>query len=264
MIRAGKRGMSDPCCRLSAMSALDAYREAARERDIPEPIIDRVLRLARPRIELRPMGDSDAPVVGQYGGHPLLPPEVEWSGYPDFIASVDCAAVPVGELDIPLPEDGHLLFFADKRLPDWSPDASGRVVYVPAGTATAERIPSAEDIRYTCEPFPLRGQLDWHMPDANCTVIVENDENSDLFDEYDLDLDKTIAGELTLGGYSCPMQDDLCSWPDSDDEAWILLAQADYSFAGDPHECAAYWLIRRRDLAERNFDNVRIYEQSWM
>jgi hypothetical protein len=85
------------------------------------------------------MGDSDAPVAGQYGGYPHLPPDVEWSGSEDFIASVDCAAIPVGELDIPLPEDGHLLFFADRR----------------------------------SLPFPLRGQLDWHMPDANCNIIVD-------------------------------------------------------------------------------------------
>ncbi|MFD2683854.1 DUF1963 domain-containing protein [Streptomyces phyllanthi] len=246
------------------MSSLKAYREAAREQDIPEHIIDRALRLARPRIELRPKGDSGAPVAGHYGGHPRLPPDVEWSGYPDLIASVDCAAVPVGELDIPLPQDGHLLFFADRRLPDWAPATAGRVVYVPAGTVTAERIPSGEHRRYTCEAFPLRGRLDWRMPGGDCNVIVEDEANSDLYEEHGLDLDRTVAGELTLGGYPCPTQSDPCSWPDEGDEAWILLAQADYEFLDDPHTCAAYWLIRRGDLAARNFDDVRTCEQSWM
>jgi hypothetical protein len=41
---------------------------------------------------------------------PSLPPDVEWSGFPDPSARLT-AAVPVGKLDIPLPEDGILLFF---------------------------------------------------------------------------------------------------------------------------------------------------------
>jgi hypothetical protein len=245
------------------MNALDAYREAARGVGIPEQAIDQALRLARPRIELRPVSGGGAPVVGQYGGHPQLPMDVEWSGYPDFIASVDCAAVPVGKLDIPLPPDGHLLFFADKREPNWSPDTDGRVVYVPAGAVTAERIAVAADMPYTCEPFSLRGELDWYMPEVHDNAIedlVADSEYGPLFE----DVSVATNCELALGGYAYAIQDDPSDWPDDDDEAFILLARAGYSFVDAPGRCVAFWLIRRRDLAERKFDNVNLIVQDYM
>jgi hypothetical protein len=253
--------MSGLCGTLSAMTALDDYREAARERGIPEHIVDWAMRLARPRLELRPMDDSDAPVVGQYGGLPSLPPDVEWSGFPDFIGSVDCAAVPVGKLDIPLPKDGTLLFFATRREPPFVFPTGGRVVYVPAGTATAERIASEEDIGYTREPFPLRGRLNWNMPDLNSAVIIENDELGGVFEEHGLgDLNYSTPGELTLGGYACTVQDDPClaGALGDDDERWVMMAQARYQLVDIPTMvCHAFWMIRHQDLTDRNFERVK-------
>jgi hypothetical protein len=245
------------------MNALDTYREAAREQGIPEHAIDQALRFARPRIEFRPVNDGSAPVVGQYGGHPQLPADIDWSGYPDFIASVDCAAVPTGKLDIPLPQDGHLLFFADKREPNWSPDTDGRVVYVPAGTVTAERIAVEADLPYTSQPFPLRGELDWYMPEVHDTAIEDlaaDNEYGPLFEAV------SVAShcELALGGYSYAIQDDPSDWPDDDDEAFIMLASASYPFADVAGRCVAFWLISRQDLAERNFDNVNLIVQDYM
>ncbi|MEU9270846.1 DUF1963 domain-containing protein [Streptomyces sp. NPDC048251] len=247
------------------MNALDEYRVAARKRDVPEHLLDRALRLARPRLELRSMDDSDAPVVGQYGGHPQLPPDVEWSGFPAFIASVDCAAVPVGDLDIPLPGDGHLLFFANNSEPSYvpGPTKEGRVVYVPAGTATTERVPSEEDASYTFESYPLRGRLDRFMPDTNNDTADQ--ETVRLIHPYLQDyLDETMNGELTLGGYSSVIHHDPAPWPVTDDEAFILLAHADYEFVDTPLNCAASWLIHPRDLAEGNFENVQLDIQAYM
>jgi hypothetical protein len=244
------------------MTALDDYREAARERGIPEHIVEWAIRLGRPRLELRPTDEADDPVVGQYGGFPSLPPAVEWSGFPDFIGSVDCAAVPVGKLDIPLPEDGTLLFFASRREPSFVPLTGGRVVYVPAGSATAERVPAEGDIGYTREPIPLRGRLDWNMPDLNSAVVIENDELDSVFEEHGLgDLDHSTPGELTLGGYACAVQDDPClagSLGD-DDERWVLMAQARYQLVDIPTMvCHAFWMIRHQDLTDRNFEHVKL------
>jgi hypothetical protein len=244
------------------MNALDTYRTEAREQGIPEHAIDEALRLARPRLELRPRGDSNAPVAGQWGGHPQLPPDVEWSGYPDFVASVDCAGAPVGMLDIPLPPDGHLLFFADRREPNWSPETDGRVVYVPAGTVTAERIPDETDMGYTWEPYPLRGELERHMPEPHDNAfedLVAGDGYGNLFEGISVD-----AGcDFVLGGYSYAIQDDPSDWPDQADEAYVMLARAAYSFVDVAGRCAAFWLIRRRDLAERNFADVILIVQDY-
>ncbi|MEU9313029.1 DUF1963 domain-containing protein [Streptomyces sp. NPDC048256] len=247
------------------MNALDEYRVAARERNVPEHLLDRALRLARPRLELRSTDDSDAPVVGRYGGHPQLPPDVEWSGFPAFIASVDCAAIPVGDLDIPLPEDGQLLFFANNSEPSYvpGPTKEGRVVYVPAGTATTERVPSEEDASYTFESYPLRGRLDRFMPDTNNDTADQ--ETVRLIHPYLQDyLDETMNGELTLGGYSSVIHHDPAPWPVTDDEAFILLAHADYEFVDTPLSCTASWLIHPRDLAEGDFENVQLDIQAYM
>ncbi len=250
----------------AAMPVLDrreAYRDLAREQGTPEHVIDRVLRLARPRIELRPAGHSEGPVVGRYGGRPPLP-----AGFvrpvPDFIASVDCAALPAGVLDIPLPEDGHLLFFASRSQYEGNDeDRSGRVVYVPAGTA-----PPEDDDHDASESFPLHGHVDWNMPGDSSFDAVEADEECEsLFEQYDLDdLDESDAGELTLGGYACPELDDPClrRWPDDDDEAWLMLAQACITLTDartDP-QALGIWMIRRQDLAEKNFESVK-YVMDW-
>ncbi|WAU82220.1 DUF1963 domain-containing protein [Streptomyces sp. Qhu-G9] len=247
------------------MNALDEYRAAARKRDVPEHLLDRALRLARPRLELRSMDDADDPVVGQYGGRPQLPPDVEWSGFPAFIASVDCAAVPVGDLDIQLPQDGQLLFFANNSEPSDDPGPEeGRVLYVPAGTATTERAPSEENASYTYEQYPLRGRLDWFVPDTDNTVADQDTVR--LIDPYLLDyMDETMNGELTLGGYANPIQYDPAPWPATGDDALILLARADYHFVDTPSfSCATSWLIHPRDLAGRNFENVRLDFQAYM
>lgn len=211
------------------------------------------------------MDNSNAPVAGQYGGHPQLPPDVEWSGFPAFIASVNCAALPLGQLDIPLPEDGHLLFFANNGEPNYvpGPRKEGRVVHVPAGTATAERIPSEEERPYVFEPHPLRSRRDWSVP-APINLTVDH-EIARLIDPYLADyVDETMYGELTLGGYSSVIHHDPAPWPATDQESLILLARADYELVNNPLTCAASWLIHPRDLAEKNFENVQIDFQVYM
>ncbi|PRY37319.1 DUF1963 domain-containing protein [Umezawaea tangerina] len=256
------------------MSALDEFREAARKQDVPEHVVDRAVALARPSLELFVLsgtngfnGSAGAPgaPVGQYLGNPYLPDDVEWSGYPDFVASVDLSAVPVGELDIPLPEDGHLLFFADRRTPDWEPDVHCWVVYVPAGTPTSERVPTPEHLKYTRGARPLVARLDRHVPDFNNTIAL-GAEVSGLFDEHLLSVDgcPATANELIIGGYTHPIHEDPCEWPDTRADAEVLLAQSFFPYLDDPGRCGAYWLITHKDLAERNFANARLREQHYL
>jgi hypothetical protein len=77
---------------------LQVWREQARGLGLPGPAVDQWLGLARPALALHEATDdpaaADAPIVGYRGGRPSLPPDIDWSGAPDFTASVDCAALP--------------------------------------------------------------------------------------------------------------------------------------------------------------------------
>ena len=79
------------------------------------------ISLLRPGMRLAHHGGGATPVAARLGGDPLLLPYMAWPSRPGkgpltFIASVDCAAVTeAGTLDIPLPEDGALLFFLTRR-----------------------------------------------------------------------------------------------------------------------------------------------------
>ncbi len=114
--------------------------------------------LLRPGFHLRERADGE-PVVGYLGGSPLLPDDVEWPtwerhGPLAFIGAIDCGELPVKELDIPLPEDGALLFFYfDGQIDDsdvedddeWTTPVvpgtgNSRVLYVPADAQMAERV----------------------------------------------------------------------------------------------------------------------------
>jgi uncharacterized protein YwqG len=114
--------------------------------------------LLRPAFHLREYVAGE-PVVGYLGGSPLLPEELEWPtwdghGPLTFIGAIDCGALPAKDLDIPLPEDGALLFFyfdgqiddSAEELEDWTPATDtekatlgARVLYVPADAEMAER-----------------------------------------------------------------------------------------------------------------------------
>lgn len=74
-------------------------------------------------------------------------------------------------------------------------------------------------------------------------------------------MDRDIHCELALGGYSFPIQDDPCDRSADADEQLILLARAECELVYEPFQCVAYWLIRRRDLIKRNFDNVAFHMQ---
>jgi Domain of unknown function (DUF1963) len=110
--------------------------------------------LLRPGFHLRGLApdESAASVAAYLGGSPLLPEDFEWPtwdghGPLSFVGAVDCSQVPVGELDIPLPVSGQLLFFYFDGLGDSSvvyTDPSSvvhgtRVVYLPADASVTER-----------------------------------------------------------------------------------------------------------------------------
>lgn len=137
----------------SAANAADLI-EAARE-TLPPAVADSWIGLLRPAVRFRRAEAGDV-VVGQLGGSPALPRELDWprsaAGRPlGFVAGVDLGRVPVGSLDIPLPADGMLLLFY--RDPSEDPHErflisdpvpvgqppTAHIVFVPAGTETTMR-----------------------------------------------------------------------------------------------------------------------------
>jgi hypothetical protein len=137
------------------------------------------------------------------------------------------------------------------------------VVYVPAGTPTAERRPAEEHAAFVGEPFPLHGHADWNMPVPGHDVIESDEEHRELWDEYEDGLwsDDSSAGELTLGGHACPAFDDPClpPYPGGDAQPWRLLAQACVSpKVREPIQNTIFWLIHPRDLAEGRFDRAKV------
>ena len=121
---------------------LDQVRREALERHIPAADVDQWMALARPSALLAE--DGDGPVVGRFGGPVRLPADAEDPTYP-LLATINCAALPEGVPDLPLPADGLLLLF------DWPEESGmGNVVYVPADAAVTER-----DDRPASFPFDI-------------------------------------------------------------------------------------------------------------
>lgn len=154
---------------------------------LPADLAERWISLCRPaaRLVATPEPGAEDVVVGRLGGLPELPEGMAWPVWEEhgplsFIASVDCAALPKGALDIALPADGTLSFFYfDGQIDDgdslvWPGEpetwAGARVVHVPAGVAVAERAwPVVDDEDVEFEPYPavpLTARVKWTAPDS--------------------------------------------------------------------------------------------------
>ena len=255
---------------------LQVWREQAREHGIPEPDIDQWLGLARPLLWLHKVQDdpaaANAPVVGYRGGHPSLPLDVEWPGGPDFVASVDCAALPSDLRGFPLPEDGHLLFFHNTEYmgPECdSPDDDGRVLYIPAGTATAERvINTGRHLKVEPERIPLQCSPCWDPPHDCCGPIPDGfgQLTQHLEDPRPAYLRNGADDAMLLGGYCTTWTVDRCElaeYTDPEHKKWRRLAfmPRDLIMNEEALPFLVHWIIREDDLAGKRFDRVKTYAE---
>ncbi|MCK7622846.1 YwqG family protein [Streptomyces sp. RS10V-4] len=246
-------------------AARDArFRAEAAARGIPAAEVAAHLRAARPALYLAE--DGPGPVAALTGGHPPLPADAP-APETAFVAAVDCAALPPGATDLPLPADGRLLFFADPD-PGHGYVAADAVRYVPAGTPTAER-PADPDRG----PDPYRrARLDfcfhqWSWPCPEEDDDEESQRAAELAAAWSHVVGWRPRWRLQLGGHPV-----LFNWDPveaagddvplsaADGDAWTLLA----TWRGDD-DCDAlesglfHWVIRRTDLAARRFDRVYVY-----
>ncbi|MFD0775751.1 DUF1963 domain-containing protein [Streptomonospora algeriensis] len=240
-------------------------RAEALKSGVPSGEVERWLHLLRPCAALDPRNDGG--LVGRYGGLPILPvsaPRPELWKY--FVASVDCAAVPGGVTDLPLPSDGRLLFFAIPDLTIHGCYLPSEVVYVPAGTAVAELSADDEDgdgqwplprmdLRLGSE-FSLPQEMEVEDPDHD---LPAGFPHSKLLYELwcDIDVDEAAGGMFQLGGYAASWNNDPVELEPAEED-WVLLAQ--WYALDDVEELdlgIVHWVIRRTDLAERRFDRVK-------
>ncbi|MFJ9559364.1 DUF1963 domain-containing protein [Streptomyces fuscichromogenes] len=264
-------------------------------RGIPARDVERWLATARPFLLLTRHGDGEGPVVGRFGGPLLLPAGTPTPFHP-LVASVDLAALPADATDLPLPSDGRLLLFAfveDEG--DFTPTGSGSVVYVPAGTAVAERDSRAwawsdeDEYQEMVERYPQgplratpRVSPPYHwlaeLPQPPRWETLPGHPLARELVEVWKDTHGHIAtwGSLQIGGHateevteSDPVagavsgarraveagRRDAADTDSGDVSDWVLLA--DWHTDIDGWEGATvHWAIQREDLAMRRFDRA--------
>jgi len=280
----------------------DAELAAIARAHLPAADAEAWISLLRPAIQLAHHDGSAQPVAARLGGSPHLPAAAEWPIWSDhgpltFIAQVDCAAVTAGgALDIPFPADGTLLFFYfDGQIDggdalvfytDGASQAGATVLYIPAGTPTAERA-APEGI----EPYPV---VDLQAVQSATEPGWEHRLSLEAFTEGASAIEEMIAHPVAqqpftdqvaqatflngnhhqIGGWASPVQGPIeyeiataaLGGGEQDGQAvakeepaWWLLAQFDSDGTanmtwGDVG--TLYWMIRTEDLAALRFDKA--------
>lgn len=268
------------------------FREEAAAQGIPADDVERWLAMARPCTTLTPAGDEAGPVAGRFGGPLLLPADIPDPAHP-FVASVDLSALPADATDLPLPPDGHLLFFALPEPGDGRP--VGSVVHVPAGAAVTRRDTRSWNARDNDEYHelfasypqgPLRASVDVSLPyhqfvvppgEREAVYLPGHPHCPELVEIWENTQDGIApAGPLQIGGYADeeavefdPVDIAASTAADAVEAGrwdgpvpagaadWVLLADW---YAGrhvrNREGSTVHWVIQREDLAARRFERV--------
>lgn len=206
-------------------------------RHLPPEVAERWIGLIRPGVRLRTCRRGQQQ-VGQLGGLPCLPDDVDWPQWPgegslNFVASIDCGRLPADGFDIPLPDSGTLLFFYfdpdsgyfDPKFPPrtvgvWDPQslaAGSSIIYVPADTPVIERVTPSDIDPYDLVPLtatPTRTGIDWSHPAFEAACRGLSDADRAFLDDYgNRDEFVNATHMLTpspkhqVGGHAEPVQD---------------------------------------------------------
>jgi hypothetical protein len=262
------------------LAKLDRYRAELLRQDVPSEIGEQWTGAALPCATLTLEGDG--PVVGRYGGHPLLPVDAPDPPCP-LVATLNCAALPEEVTGLPLPPDGRLLLFAFPD-PDYAYDWT--VMYVPEGAAVEERtnIPPEylEDPhnRKTVAAYPkgdLRLSRDVSLPFYGSQVKATDQGWRDEkvgWNSYGNEIQRTLmevrghyppGGVVQVGGHAMqevmdvnPVHQAALQADETGDLGdWLLLADWVPDIEGS-EGFYAHWAIRRQDLVARRFDRVAV------
>ncbi|MFI1310404.1 DUF1963 domain-containing protein [Streptomyces albidoflavus] len=208
-----------------------------------------------------PQEGGDRP-AGTMGGLPRLPKGMAWPGEGlPLVATVDCAALPEGSVDLALPHDGHLLLFSD-----FDDFVDAVLVHVPAGTETVELEPAytsgdgtAWDITVH-EPRPLRAlrveSFDHAQgPEALQEFVAAGEANEEAVTAFGEEIDEILGSFppalLRLGGTSRYFQ----NTPEEDGLTHVVTA------FGDPlgNPCHLALAGTPQDIAAGRYENLTYY-----
>ncbi|MFH9674358.1 DUF1963 domain-containing protein [Streptomyces sp. NPDC017405] len=260
---------------------LSRFRVEAASRGLPPAEVEEWIRVTLPAVYMAEGGDG--PLVARVGGDPMLPHGVPKPSDP-FVASVDLAALPPGATTLPLPADGHLLFFSGTDVHGAEGQAPDAVLYVPAGTPTTPS-PLGHSWREPYRPRELRTA--WCQSSAKMPESFAIDRWGDFPEEEQFELADELGDTwarvggyrpswaLQIGGHPVSPQNDPVHYA-RDGEAgrsgqggaghgegaddWALLAT--WRCGDDVTELdsgVAHWVIRHGDLGNRRFDRVHRY-----
>jgi hypothetical protein len=264
-----------------SVDVLNRFRAEAASCGLPAAEVEEWIRVTLPAVYLAEGGDG--PLVARIGGDPMLPYGVPKPSDP-FVASVDLAALPPGATGLPLPRDGHLLFFAGPDVDGIGGQVPDAVLYVPAGTPTTPT-PLVDSRREPYRSRELRTvwrQSSPQMPESFALDTwggLPDEEQFELADELG-DAWARVGGYrppwvLQIGGHPVSPQNDPVHHardPEGDggreeggaaenglagDGDWALLAT--WRCGDDVTELdsgVAHWVIRHRDLAALRLDRV--------
>ncbi|MEV3952421.1 DUF1963 domain-containing protein [Streptomyces halstedii] len=246
------------------------FRIEAASRELPTEEVEEWLKTVKPAVFWTYEGDG--PVAARLGGDALLPEEAPTPTAP-LVATIDCSLLP-SDTGLPLPADGHLLFFAKPNI-SFGGSKDGIVRYIPAGTRTTAR---SADSWYGAYPsHDLR--MAWSgssTPNPDTYALAKW---GDDLDEEEDDRVTQLAAEIThawtsvgghwpmwtfaLGGNTTVLNYDPLKSAREDEpedaEDWLLLAT--WRCAEEVKELdhgVMSWLIRRKDLATLRFDRAHI------
>jgi Domain of unknown function (DUF1963) len=198
---------------MSGMDHHGQFRRAALELGIPEDEISRFGQHLR--LSIRLSACSSGTPVGQFGGLPRLPLDMDWPSAGNsplpFIFSVDCGALPRVD-GFNLPAEGTLLFFLDHERDHLDEDVQerkyARIVYVQDGTPTA--VKESPDPKRVREQYDVSATLLAELPPWFGTDEDEDEDEDDL-SPFQQQLTRDLERDVPHLDELCDLADGL--WP---------------------------------------------------
>jgi len=215
----------------------------------------------------RPEGatnEDDIPVgASKIGGRPDLPAGFSWPGTQSFVLQLDLSKLPPEVIDLDLPREGLLLFFADAQEP-----TNGTLAWIEPFHTRLQRTEPPEGATLFLPRRMTRDitlTLDLNRPEVPATDLREDDVYTALAlpdaaeciqlggDAQTLNDDKTLHCE-----------DEAADPPDGipeEDLQWRLVLRV-----GAIEECEMNWgdslfvFMRAGDLKARRFDNAVVLQ----